>query len=65
MHPWFKRTLLAVAVFGLPTLASANINVGNPAPAFTKNALDVPPPAARSLSSYPGQVVILFLLGYN
>ncbi len=65
MHPWIKRILLAGAILGLPTLASANINVGDPAPAFTKNALDVPPPAARSLSSYPGQVIVLFLLGYN
>jgi hypothetical protein len=53
-----------IAMF-LPALALANINVGETAPPFTKNALDAPPPAARSLSDYPGKVIVLFLLGYN
>ncbi|MDZ4803279.1 MAG: hypothetical protein SGI90_00270 [Candidatus Eisenbacteria bacterium] len=61
--------LLALPLFGgtlvVPTPVHANINVGDTAPAFTKNALDAPPPAARSLSDYPGKVIILFLLGYN
>ncbi len=45
--------------------ARAVVHAGDVAPAFTKDVLDAPPPAARSLSDYAGKVIVLFLLGYN
>jgi hypothetical protein len=49
----------------LPAPAHAVVHAGDVAPAFTKDELDAPPPAARSLSDYAGKVVVLFLMGYN
>ncbi len=60
------RALLTVVVFmGLAGPASATVQVGDPAPNFTKDQLGAPAPAARSLSDDAGKVVILFLLGYS
>lgn len=48
-----------------PFAANAALLEGQIAPNFTKNQLDAPAPAARSLSDYAGKVVVLFLLGHN
>ncbi|MGH7726892.1 MAG: hypothetical protein ACREOU_15825 [Candidatus Eiseniibacteriota bacterium] len=66
-HP--LAILAALAALSLPGLLStpahAVVHAGDVAPAFTKDELDAPPPAARSLSDYAGKVVVLFLMGYN
>jgi hypothetical protein len=61
------RTVLFTMLFLLSsaTRVGAIVSPGDPAPFFQKNELDAPPPAERSLASYPGKVVIFFLLGYN
>jgi hypothetical protein len=62
-----KRMLLMLALLQVTWLGTgrAGVVVGDTAPAFTKNELDAPAPAARSLASYPGKVIVFFLLGYN
>ena len=58
-------TALAVLLAVSAPAAEAIVHAGDTAPPFTKTELDAPPPADRSLSDYAGQVVVLFLLGYN
>lgn len=62
-----KRFILALALLQLTWIGAtqAGVIVGDSAPAFTKNELDAPAPAARSLADYPGKVIVFFLLGYN
>ncbi len=55
---WLSLFVLAAA----PGPAAAVVHAGDPAPAFTKTALDGGP---ISLSDYSGKVVVLFLLGYG
>ncbi len=60
--------LVALLLLAGVTTASANIQPGQSAPDFTKNALSGPPWAKGgpvSLGDYTGKVVILFLLGYS
>jgi hypothetical protein len=63
-----RRLTLTISALGVLALAPGALGVVHPgdvAPNFTKNELDAPPPAARTLSQYAGKVVVLFLLGYN
>jgi len=61
-----KRLFLLSTLLLLSTTpARAGVVYGDVAPNWTKNELDAPAPAARSLTDYAGKVVILFLLGYN
>ena len=65
---WRHRFILSICALGLLALAPgalAVVHPGDVAPNFTKNELDAPAPAARSLSQYAGKVVVLFLLGYS
>ncbi len=57
--------LVSLLLAGTAGAAVAIVHPGDTAPAFTKNELDAPPPAARTLSQYGGKVVVLFLLGYS
>lgn len=66
MHSIVRRGL-GIALMGIlvPCASRAALLEGQTAPGFTKDELDAPPPAARSLSDYAGKVVVLFLLGYS
>lgn len=59
-----RIVLILAALFaaGFAVPATATVNAGDPAPAFTKNALGG---GSVSLADYAGQVVVLFLFGYS
>ncbi len=67
MHGRVLRYGLGIALVGFLISGAANAALleGQTAPNFTKDQLDAPAPAARSLSNYAGKVVVLFLQGYN
>lgn len=53
---------------GLAGPARATVNLGDPAPNFTKQQLDYPGlglTTPRSLADYSGKVIVFFLLGYG
>jgi hypothetical protein len=58
----------ALAVTAAPAVARAYVAEGQPAPPFTKQELDSPvvgQTTTRSLGSYAGKVIFLFMIGYN
>lgn len=71
MRPTPLPIIAVLAVLGLAGLASparAIVNLGDPAPDFTKQQLDYPGlglTTPRSLADYSGKVIVFFLLGYG
>lgn len=59
---WLTAGLLAAA---LAVPAHAIVNPGQVAPAFTKSVLGSAPWPTATLSQFSGQVVVLYLVGYN
>lgn len=58
-----RRILLtAVSLLALAATAWSQVNVGSPAPNFTKTTLDH---GQITLTQYRGKVVYLFFAGYN
>ena len=59
---------LVVLATSLADGALATVNLGDAAPAFTKNELDSPSmglTTPRTLADYSGKVIVFFLLGYS
>jgi hypothetical protein len=66
-YPSTAVAVLLTAVLS-STPARAVVNLGDPAPNFTKNELDYPTlnqVTPRSLADYAGKVIVFFLLGYG
>ena len=66
-HPPTALAICLVAVLAAAP-ARAIVNLGDPAPNFTKNQLDYPSMGAvtpRSLADWQGKVILFFLLGYG
>lgn len=67
LSPVVTAAALALVAF-VAGPARAIVNLGDPAPNFTKNQLDYPAfgqVTPRTLADYSGKVILFFLLGYN
>jgi hypothetical protein len=63
------KLLIGSLVLGLLVLharaAHGMVAPGDPAPNFSANELDAPPPAARTLASWPNKVLLFWLMGWG